>query len=143
MIAFSYADFPKLPDELIKDVYLSVEDNIPLVELPFEKYKLLESRPSIKKFVSTFFDKPFYCGVQTILDSQGVHKDYKRTVVYNYIIETGGDHVTTSFYVDLQKSKKIESLCIDPGRWHRLKVFFPHEVEGITEKRIAITVWNK
>jgi len=143
MIAFSYADFPKLPDALIQDVYLSVDDNIPLVELPFEKYKLLDCRPSIKKFVSSFFDEPFHCGVQTILDSQGVHKDYKRTVVYNYIIEPGGDHVTTNFYVDLKKSKKIESICIDTFCWHRLRVFLPHEVTGITGKRIAITIWKK
>jgi hypothetical protein len=143
MIAFSYIDFPLLPADLLTDVYASVEDDIPLVELPFEKYKLLTCRQSIKNFVTPFFDKPVYCGVQAILNNQGVHIDFNRTIVYNYIVETGGEHVTTSFYTNKNKNKKIESICIEPYRWHRLKVFLPHEVEGITGKRIAITVWEK
>lgn len=143
MIAFSYINFPKLPESLTSEIYASVDDNIPLVELSFEKYKLLVCRKPIKDFVESIFSKPVYCGVQTILNNQRVHIDYNRTVVYNYIIEPGGENVTTSFYVDLKKSKKIEGLCIEPLRWHRLKVFLPHGVEGITSKRIAITVWEK
>jgi hypothetical protein len=143
MIAFSYVNFPKLPDSLASEIYASIKDNIPLVELPFEKYKLLTCRIPITNFVESFFNNPVYCGIQTILNDQGVHIDYKRTVVYNYIIETGGENVTTNFYTDLKKTKKIEGLCIEPLKWHRLKVFLPHEVEGITSKRIAITVWKK
>lgn len=142
MIAFTYTDFPRLPDYLLEDVYSSVNDNILYSDKQFLRYKLLKCSRRINDFVSSIFGKTVHCGIQTILDNQGVHIDYKRTVVYNYIIEPGGESVVTNFYATLDKSKKIESVCIEPFRWHRLRVFLPHEVEGITGKRIAITAWE-
>jgi len=143
MIAFSYIDLPDIPENLLTEAYNSVNDNIPLVNLPFRNYKLLQCRQNLKDYVGSFFKNPVICGIQTIVDNQGVHIDYNRTLVYNYIIDPGGDNVTTNFYVDLKKTKKIESICINPFKWHKLKVFIPHEVEGIVERRVAITVWER
>jgi len=143
MKAFSYVDFPTLSEELINEVYTSVNEDIPLLNLPFKKYRILKCSDKLHDHVSLFFKRPIFCGVQLILDNQGVHIDYKRTVVYNYIIETGGPNVTTSFYNNLEKSKKIESVCIEPLRWHKLLVFVPHQVEGMIRKRIAISAWEK
>jgi hypothetical protein len=69
-----------------------------------------------------------------------VHRDIGRTVAYNYILYPGGDNVVTNIY-NVYK-QVIESVCIEPFRWHRINVSKLHGVHNIVPglNRISITV---
>jgi hypothetical protein len=143
MICFKYLDLSTVPEDLIVEVYNSIDQALPLTEKQFDHYKIFQCNENLTDFVSKLFEHPIYCGIQVIKQGQEIHRDFGRTVAYNYIIEPGGSSVTTNFYTDLVGSKKIESVLINPSKWHQLRVSIPHQVNGIVGKRISITAWPK
>ncbi len=77
------------------------------------------------------------CNYQCIYRGVPIHKD-DRDFAFNYIINTGGNNVETVWYDD--NYKEIHRECIEPNKWHQLKVNVLHTVEGITNKRFGITI---
>jgi hypothetical protein len=69
-----------------------------------------------------------------------MHKDVGRTVAYNYILYPGGTNVVTSVYDD--DKNVLQSMSIEPHRWHRITVDHFHDIKNIEKDqlRIAITV---
>lgn len=81
--------------------------------------------------------------VQTSEDSLMVHVDTNRTVVYNYILDCGGDNVSTYFTDIIDDNGNVVFETVLPkGVWHRLDASKPHGVKNLTSKRIAISVGN-
>lgn len=138
---FEYINLPKIPDELIPELYQSIKDDD--VRQSYIGYTLYHFKPNLKQFILNLFGEGFTCAIQVIAGEQPIHIDYGREVAHNYIIDLGGEHVTTSFYKDLTGLDKLENICIEPHRWHKLNVSVPHGVEGIITKRISITAWQR
>lgn len=72
-----------------------------------------------------------------------MHKDWSRWYPVNYVIDTGGTNVVTSWYDD--KKKLLESHTIEPFRWHVLAGKVYHGVQGIKpgRERILISInWD-
>lgn len=67
------------------------------------------------------------------------HVDTDRDYCYNYIIDTGGKAVRTRWWQD---DECIEDTVLQAGRWHRLDTSVAHSIEGITGKRVAVTVFR-
>jgi hypothetical protein len=142
---FSYTpDIVAVPPDLIKSALNDVQV-APFRALP--KYSLHKCNLDLVLFLQTAFSQKFLFGitpkfgVQQILDGQPIHTDLNRVEVYNFILSTGGDDVRTCFWNDYNGSEMLESLRIEPFRWHKLDVTIPHSVQNIKSKRIAISVW--
>ena len=87
-----------------------------------------------------YFDNNVNIAFQLITDNLPVHKDYGRTNCYNYIIKSGGD-VSTVWYDD--NLKEIDRVVFPTRIWHNINVEKFHNVIGINNTRIAISVWTK
>jgi len=79
---------------------------------------------------------------QIIKKGISTHKDIGRKIIYNYILDTGGEEVFTRFY---EEDKVTESLSvkIPLHKWHKLDTTHYHNVTGIERPRVAISVYEK
>lgn len=66
-----------------------------------------------------------------------IHWD-PRAYAINYVIQPGGDNVTTSFYD--QSENLVESTVLPLFQWHMLDVQQLHAVSNIDSERVAITL---
>jgi hypothetical protein len=98
-------------------------------------------REAIKSCFPEWFFSEFPIGItiQTIQTgfSGYVHKD-PRKYALNYLLELGGDNVTTS--VLNTSTNQFESIVADLHVWHLLKVSQDHKVDGMTSPRISISL---
>ena len=77
---------------------------------------------------------------QILSNTVPIHKDSGRSTAYNYILYPGGDNVVTNIYDN--DFNVIESLRIEPFRWHKLNVLKYHNVANLDPNltRISVTV---
>lgn len=135
-----YLNLPKLPENMIKEVYKSLE-GVNIYPYPLDEYQSFAATQPLQEYTKSLFDFSHNTLVQIIKDNLGLHKDFCRKQAYNYILEPGGDNVLTCWYNE--EKNLIESHCIDAHRWHKLNVDVFHNVENITKSRIAITINDK
>lgn len=69
-----------------------------------------------------------------------IHKDIdNRIIAFNYNIEIGGDSVFTSIY-DEDKTTLLHRCSISNKKWHFIKTGFFHDVTGVVNGRINLSV---
>lgn len=81
------------------------------------------------------------------------HVDLRRKIGINYLLEPGGDNVTTTMFTeeadantsvnDLRKRESLEvleSFCIPPNTWYGLNGMRYHSVENVTKNRVVFTL---
>jgi hypothetical protein len=132
---------PQIPDDLIN----ITEEEIRKIPNKFNgvkatKYSLHTVTKELKDFLKPYFDNDVNIAFQLITDELPVHKDYGRTNCYNYIIKSGGN-VSTVWYDD--NLKEIDRVIFPKHIWHNINVETFHNVVGINNTRIAISVWTK
>jgi hypothetical protein len=66
----------------------------------------------------------------------GIHTDYGRKTVTNYVINTGGENVVTKWF---SGSDVIFETIIEEKRWHKITVDIPHSVDNIQTDRYMLT----
>lgn len=135
------SQIPQIPDELIN----LTEEQIRKIPNKFNgvkatKYSLHTATKKLEEFLTPYFDNDVNIAFQLITDNLPVHKDYGRTNCYNYIIKSGGD-VSTVWYDD--NLKEIDRVVFPTRIWHNINVEKFHNVIGINNTRIAISVWTK
>ena len=135
------SQIPQIPDELIN----LTEEQIRKIPNKFNgvkatKYSLHTATKKLEEFLIPYFDNNVNIAFQLITDNLPVHKDYGRTNCYNYIIKSGGD-VSTVWYDD--NLKEIDRVVFRTRIWHNINVEKFHNVIGINNTRIAISVWTK
>lgn len=79
--------------------------------------------------------------IQIIKKGISTHKDVGRKIIYNYLLDTGGDNVCTHFY-DEDKTTELYKVNIPVHTWHHMDVSHYHNVTGIERNRIAISVYE-
>lgn len=136
---FEYLDLPCVPESLLKDIDHVIEnhENI-FAKKNFTDYKIFDATSQLKGFTKPLFPFEHVTRVQILTYHIPIHKDVNRKQAYNYVIDTGGSNVLTNFYND--NLQLIESICIEPQRWHRLDTQVYHSVSNLTAMRIALTV---
>jgi hypothetical protein len=122
-------------------------------------YYFLDVSNTIRTWVHENIDPKYNAHIQVISNGTLVppHVDEVRSSAINYLIETGGDGIT-SFYcvnsaytnltitpqtsIPYERLTVIENTIIESNTWHRLDVTQIHGVTSMdsTQKRIALTL---
>lgn len=156
---FEYLDsIPKLPDNLISEVYQCIKgtnlylvpgSNSYLLKQPgadllknnfdpdLSDYRVFDTTNNIKNFIRNYWPS-LTPRIHCIRNYLPLHKDPDRDIAFNYIIDQGGDNVKTIFFSD--NKTLIDALTIDKCRWHILSTNIFHGVINLKTLRIAITV---
>ena len=145
-----YLDLPKLPEELIVDVYQTIR-NTPAKERHSNKdgtdaeknaaWNSIKASEDLKRFTKTLFDFNHDVHIFVLSDDLPMHKDNTRDTAYNYVLETGG--AVTNFHDN--DGNIIESYPINTFQWHKLDVSNYHSVSIPNGPRVVISVsihWN-
>lgn len=139
---YSYCpQIPTIPDTLV-NLSESKIRNIPnkFNGVKASKYTLHDATKELEDFLRPHFENHANIAFQLITDDLPIHKDYGRTSCYNYIIKPGGD-VSTVWYDD--DLNEIERVIFPTHTWHKINVENFHNVVGVDNTRIAISVWIK
>ena len=164
MSFFTYVDFPAVPEELFEYAYDAIQNQPLLLDrkrmietanavtdksidhlLDTERayHRFIVAKP-LSDYIYTFLEPDYEVYMQTIKGGMrtAIHIDLDRHYVYNYIIDTGGPRVFTNWYNSQRKI--IESVEIEPFRWHQIDVSQLHNVSGATpgRTRLAITAFR-
>jgi len=135
---FNYIEKPKLPQRLIDQVFLSLDNPNIFKFQKYDAYQIFDATEELKNFTHSIFPFPHTTRVQRITKDLIIHKDFGRSMVFNFIVSTGGKNVETCFYNE--KNILIEKHKIEQQRWHFLNVLTPHNVINIELARVALTI---
>jgi hypothetical protein len=131
-------DVPQVPTELILPL-----DKVLELENFFggytKNYTIHEVQDDLRAYLKPLFPHCKKFRYQTLVDNVPVHIDRGRTTAINYIVDPGGDNVSTAWYTD-EFGDKIEEVVLPTNQWHEIEVDKWHTVHGITRRRYAITV---
>jgi hypothetical protein len=145
MLNFEYIDFLTiLPKELINEIYDSITAPSYWLNKETDDYSVFSGTEKIYNFIHLQLDIKYRASIQVIKNTIPIHIDIGRSIVFNYIIDTGGNNIDTIFYSKNNDDYTIiESHCIEPFKWHRLNVSTPHSVSTIlpNNKRISLSVF--
>ena len=141
-----YLDYPTIPEHLVEsaDTIINRENFDP--DWTYENYV---TKPISKELSEWLLQnlavelerQPLYQVLRKVVP---MHKDVDgRPYAYNYLLYTGGDRVSTSFYDDSKRLVYSEKVLI--GQWHRLSAQHYHSVTGFEPNgvRISITLTPK
>lgn len=91
------------------------------------------------KWLQSICDFPVSARYLILNSRVPIHRDPKtRPRAYNYIIDAGGENVTTTVYDD--DYTVLKSLVIPEKTWHCLETGRLHGLEGISENRNRIVL---
>jgi len=141
-----YLPIPRVPEHL---VIQSFEEcyNLELIspkeieELDIYSLRRANNK-DLEEFLQPYFDfeltnRVYY---QYIGANVPIHTDIGRTFSFNYIINTGGDSVSTIWYEKDEKTI-LHSEIIPRFVWHKFISDIPHNVVGMVDKRFGLTVF--
>lgn len=138
-------EFPKLPDFYNYDENIlknNFQDISPFPDYADYRLYLIPDR-NLEKILQPYFsfdlNKKIRC--QVIKKNIVIHKDVNRELVYNYIVNTGGDSVSTVWYND-DMCTEMFNIIIPKNTWHVMDVTKYHTVKGISTTRIAFTIFQ-
>lgn len=147
MTNFEYIDFlPCVPDDIITETMDAVNAPNYWLNKKSDSYQVFPGTEKIYKFIHAHLDQQYRVTVQVISNTLPIHVDIGRSVVFNYIIDTGGENIHTIFYSKNNEDYTIlESHNIKPFKWHRLNVATPHSVSTIlpNNKRVSLSVFMR
>ena len=147
MLNFEYIDLPPIPENLYPDIYASF--STPQYNIHSSGYKICNCPTAVYDWVAKVFNPSIYeydcVNAQEITADMFIHKDWRRKIVYNFILESGNDSVETCFYREKDPATLIERHVIESGRWHRLNVDEWHNAKGLTpgDRRVALCVFKQ
>lgn len=127
-----FLDWPEIPEYLIPEVYASLK-NPNLVAIPEPDATIHQATKPLEDFVKQFVPDHWKVNVQTFTADSPRHRDDRRIITHNFLIELGGDNVTTNFYdPDNWSNDRIQSYHLPLQKWHRLQAWTPHSVDDVT-----------
>lgn len=140
-----YLDLPKIPEELIVDIYQTIRNTRPKdrhsvpKETDAEKHNAwnsIKASEKLKEFTQSIFNFEHDVHIFVLSGDLPIHKDNTRDVAYNYVLETG--NASTNFHND--DKELIEENNIEPFRWHKLDVKQFHSVLIPAPPRVLVSV---
>ncbi len=116
-------------------------------------FAVYDVTPELHSLYQSYFDYDIFMRWQVVTEDLPLHYDWGISPdKYLYLLDTGGDHVTTKFYSELQDDPIEGGSFSTEGRtleyeihettktWFRINVKTPHQVVGITRPRVALII---
>jgi len=103
-------------------------------------YSTYDVSDELHAYVQQFFEFDVIVNYQLIHGQIPVHTDYARSLCWNYIIDTGGQHPDTRFWND-EGTEIVERFDCKLHTWYQVNVTNKHDVSNIERFRIALTVF--
>lgn len=131
-------DIPQIPNHLIDKDFFEPTSKITRVNGIYNQHRItnIELHNWLQNNIP--FEN-FTYSVQRITNEMPIHTDVKRTKAINYIIQTGGENITTNFHYS--DNSIITSIIVPKNKWCYMDVGTPHSVTGhFIEPRIGITI---
>ena len=141
-----YLPIPRVPDHLVIQSFEEYNDLELASPKEVEELNIYSLRKAnnidLEKFLQPHFDfdltdRVYY---QYIGANVPIHIDIGRTFSFNYIINTGGESVSTIWYETDEKTI-LRSEIIPKFVWHKFISDIPHNVVGMVDKRFGLTVF--
>jgi hypothetical protein len=141
---FRYINLPKIPQELLTSINFNSADYKPNGTYS-PGYKWSDDfNQEVNKWCQANICENMYFAFQFIDGpSMEIHKDSKTLTKFCYILDPGGDNVETRFHDELNPSRVVESVVLQPLRWHILKVDSFHSVNGIEPGRTRFSITGR
>jgi hypothetical protein len=148
-----YLNLPAIPDHVIKDELDYFPDAKDIAKSASIKYghtdnpvyaKTDITSTSLKEWLNHNISNQMHYAFQIIPGKDGalpLHKDVKTNQKLCYILDTAGENVLTNFYDD--EKNLLQSIKIEPKRWHIIDVTKFHEVIGIDEDEVRLSITGK
>ena len=136
-----YLDYPAIPNSVllsVSNVISKPETDRPDQNSYFKpKYSNADLRTWCKQNILSDFLRVNYFVIPKDLPQ---HKDRNnRMIAFNYILDPGGSNVVTNIYDDDQTTL-LDSVCIEPFRWHYIVTGKFHSVVGIEHTRVSVSI---
>lgn len=143
-----FVTLPIIPDEIVLHIYSSLANPNELKHHPYQQvFSVHDCHPIVYEFMrDSYIAGPGQLvQVQRISGLLPVHIDARRLITTNYLLETGGENVITSFYKNENDTNPTDSQCLPIRSWHRLNVQNWHGVVGVAPgyQRIAVCVFTQ
>lgn len=136
-----YLDLPEVPEYLLEPIDVIIKKPPKQGSRISSSYYFFQTRnvqPELSEWVNETFKSNCFAQYQIIRAGLPIHKDIGRNVAFNYLLQPGGDFVTTGIYDDAHNL--IDQECIPIKKWHQLKTNEFHCVSGILTDRVALSV---
>jgi hypothetical protein len=140
-----YLDLPRIPDELIVDIYQTIR-NTPTKDRHSEPkntdaeknnaWNSIKASEKLKEFTKSIFEFEHDVHIFVLSGDLPIHKDNTRDTAYNYVLETGS--ASTNFH-DEDKNL-VEVNDIETFKWHKLDVKKFHSVLIPQPPRVLVSV---
>jgi hypothetical protein len=140
-----YLDLPKIPEELIVDIYQTIRNTVAKdrhsvpKETDAEKHSAwnsIKASENLKAFTQSIFNFKHDVHIFVLSGDIPAHKDNTRDIAYNYVLETG--EASTNFHDE--NKNLIEEHNIETFRWHKLNVKQYHSVVIPKMPRVLVSV---
>jgi len=140
---YQYINLPRIPDSILSKINYDFNSYDTKVTTPDGVYTWTDSyNQEINSWCQENICRDMYWAFQIIRGDFAIHKDRGTKTKFCYLLETGGSNVVTSFY-DEDKTTVVDSVVLDPHRWHILKVDSYHGVTGIEPDKVRFSITGK
>lgn len=137
---FRYINLPKIPKKILDKINYNFEEYKTQINEGNGLYIWSESfNVEINKWCRENICSNATFAFQIIRANLPMHIDYVSKVKFHYILDAGGDKVTTNFY-DSDAKTLLESVVLKEHSWHILKVDGYHDVTGIENNRTRFAI---
>jgi len=129
-----YVDLPAVPENLIESA-----DNTLARDLRSKRgsYETRHVSPELLEYLRSIFNADIIAQYQFFDINVPIHADTTRVRVYNYILDTGGDNVSTGFY---ENGQLVYSVVFQPRKWHYVDTLISHGIHGIHPNRRRMSI---
>jgi hypothetical protein len=139
---FHYINLPKIPQVILDQINFDFSSYDAKVTYG-SNYRWSDSHNKIiNDWCQQNICSEMYWAFQIINGDLPIHKDNGTKIKFVYLLQTGGDNVITEFY-DEDKTNIVQSVLIEPHRWHILKVDSFHGVRNIDPGKIRFSVTGR
>jgi len=136
-----YLNLPKIPDDIISSLNKNYEEYKKITHK--ETYTWTDSfNKEVNEWCQSNICDTMYWGFQIITGDLFLHKDHGTLTKMNFLIDTGGDDAVTEFY-DEDQTTLLDSIIIEPGKWHVFKADTYHCVKNTDPNRVRFSITGK
>lgn len=131
---YRFLNLPRIPDDILCQInreFDSYQRKNPGTGVNRDVYVWSDSfNQVINDWCQQNICSEMYWGFQIIRGNMQPHVDNVTVIKMNYLVDTGGPDVITEWYAE-DGVTVIDSVVIDPHRWHILKVDTLHGVKNV------------
>jgi hypothetical protein len=139
-----YLNLPHPPQEVLNSINKNFDEytrKIPGRVHPDSYWWSDNFNFEVNKWCQENISAEMYFAFQAINNSMRPHVDTGTSIKLLYLVDAGGSNVLTEFFD--KDNTKIGSYCIEPFRWHLLRVDIPHQVINMEPGKTRFAINGK